>query len=101
MSQLFVPNHFLVIGNYNEIIDSREQKEQLENHEKEIAMLREVISSKDEIVMKTTNEVCLNSNMKNKKCPFFNEILIKDVCKFYCEVQFLIFKWEQTTLTVC
>ena len=37
----------------------RKQNEQLSNYEKEIAMLKEVISSKDEIVMKTTNEVCL------------------------------------------
>ncbi|CAB3999718.1 Hypothetical predicted protein [Paramuricea clavata] len=35
----------------------REQNEQLANYEKEIAMLREVISSKDEIVMKTTKEL--------------------------------------------
>ncbi len=41
----------------------REQTQQLANYEKEITMLKEVISSKDEIVMKTTNEVCLNSKL--------------------------------------
>ncbi|XP_028405007.1 TBC1 domain family member 2B-like isoform X2 [Dendronephthya gigantea] len=35
----------------------REQNDKLANYEKEIAMLKEVISSKDEIVMKTTNEL--------------------------------------------
>ena len=40
-------------------LNFREQNEQLANFEKEIAMLKEVISSKDEIVMKTTNEVRL------------------------------------------
>ena len=38
----------------------REQNKQLANYEKEIAMLKEVISSKDEVVMKTTNEVRVN-----------------------------------------
>ncbi|XP_046855740.1 TBC1 domain family member 2B-like isoform X1 [Xenia sp. Carnegie-2017] len=51
----------------------KEQNDQLSNYEKEIAMLREVIKSKDEIVIKTANQLANVSNAEiHKKKDFGN-----------------------------